>query len=159
MRIGFLFNHHTAYQGPSAAPHASGLSRRRPNVEVMRALKPKPARPAGNDKPTVMYAPHFDEHGSSWQKMGEAVLAFSKDNQTDDLIFAPHVALLRRRWRHGGRLPRGDRRRPNILNDTSSTATERGVQALLDILELPTAFANAAAEPSAVLPDLMTASP
>ncbi|MDH3660461.1 MAG: hypothetical protein OEU92_10610 [Alphaproteobacteria bacterium] len=94
-----------------------------PKFEVMRALKPKPERLFDNDKPTVVYAPHFDERVSSWQTMGEAVFAFFKDNRDYNLIFAPHVVLFKRRWRHGAKLPRGYRRCPNILIDTGSTAS------------------------------------
>jgi hypothetical protein len=94
-----------------------------PKFEVMRALKPKPARLFDNDKPTVVYAPHFDQLVSSWQTMGEAVLAFFKGNQDYNLIFAPHVVLFKRRWRHGAKLPRGYRRQPNILIDTGSAAS------------------------------------
>ncbi|MEZ5894892.1 MAG: hypothetical protein R3C40_06510 [Parvularculaceae bacterium] len=50
-----------------------------------------------NDRPTVVYNPHFSPDGSSWYSMGEAVLDYFAGNRDFNLIFAPHVMLFNRR--------------------------------------------------------------
>lgn len=50
-----------------------------------------------NDKPTVLYNPHFDPTLSSWYKDGEAVLDFFAKQDRYNLIFAPHVMLFTRK--------------------------------------------------------------
>lgn len=91
-----------------------------PKFEVMQKLKPEPERLFDNDNPTVVYAPHFDEHLSSWQTMGEAVLELFAGLPHYNLIVAPHVVLFKRSQRHKARMPRGYARRPNILIDKGS---------------------------------------
>lgn len=46
-----------------------------------------------NDRPVVLYNPHFRPTLSSWQKMGHAVLEFFAAQPLWNLIFAPHVRL------------------------------------------------------------------
>lgn len=64
-----------------------------------------------NDRPTVVYNPHFEPVLSSWFDMGEAVLDWFAAQDRFNLIFAPHVMLFKRRihasvehrrmrWRH-----------------------------------------------------------
>ncbi|MCA8889343.1 MAG: hypothetical protein KDA46_10970 [Parvularculaceae bacterium] len=50
-----------------------------------------------NDRPTVVYNPHFSPDWSSWYSMGEAVLDYFAGNRDFNLIFAPHVMLFNRR--------------------------------------------------------------
>jgi len=50
-----------------------------------------------NDKPVVLYNPHFDPYLSSWYKMGEAVLDFFARSESYNLIFAPHIMLFERK--------------------------------------------------------------
>jgi hypothetical protein len=42
-----------------------------PKFEAIQRPKPTPERLFDNDRPTVVYAPHFDERVSSWQTMGD----------------------------------------------------------------------------------------
>lgn len=89
------------------------------------------ARPRlfANDKPVVLYNPHFDPKLSSWYDMGRTVLDWFAEQDRYNLIFAPHVMLFRR-WLHGsveharlrftGGIPEVYRRYPNILIDTES---------------------------------------
>ena len=85
-------------------------------------MQHKPKRLFANDKPVVMYNPHFDQTVSSWQSVGLQVLDFFAGNQNYNLIFAPHVVLFKRNRRHYGFLPKKYYRIANILIDTDSTA-------------------------------------
>ncbi|TDU28933.1 hypothetical protein DFR24_3314 [Panacagrimonas perspica] len=46
-----------------------------------------------NDRPTVLYNPHFEPGLSSWPEHGMAVLDFFAASDRYNLIFAPHVRL------------------------------------------------------------------
>ncbi len=85
------------------------------------ASSPPPRFP--NRRPVVLYNPHFDARESSWQKQGLAVLDWFAAHAEYNLIFAPHVVLFRRAWRHHAWLPRRIRNAPNILVDTGSAAS------------------------------------
>tara|TARA_R110000787_G_scaffold176420_3_gene288612 strand:- start:1218 stop:2468 length:1251 start_codon:yes stop_codon:yes gene_type:complete len=50
-----------------------------------------------DDKPAVLYNPHFDPRLSSWYKFGEKILDFFAEQDDYNLIFAPHVMLFQRR--------------------------------------------------------------
>ena len=50
-----------------------------------------------NERPTVLYNPHFDPRLSSWYTMGEAVLGWFAQQSRYNLIVAPHVMLAQRR--------------------------------------------------------------
>ncbi|TNE61723.1 MAG: hypothetical protein EP335_14975 [Alphaproteobacteria bacterium] len=89
------------------------------------------ARLFDNDKPVVLYNPHFDPYLSSWYDMGPAILDYFAGNRDYNLVFAPHVMLMRRRlhtslsqkvvrWRHD--LDERFSHCPNILIDTGSPA-------------------------------------
>ena len=82
-----------------------------------------------NDKPIVLYNPHFDPKLSSWYDMGRPVLDWFAEQDRYNLVFAPHVMLYRRRLhasveharvRFTGSLSEVYRRYPNILIDTES---------------------------------------
>lgn len=92
-----------------------------------------PAAPApslfDNDRPTVVYNPHFEPLLSSWFDWGEAVLDWFAAQDRFNLIFAPHVMLFERRihasvehrrlrWRRD--LPDRYRGLPHMLIDTGS---------------------------------------
>ena len=82
-----------------------------------------------NDRPTVLYNPHFNPRLSSWYTEGRRVLQWFGAQDRFNLIFAPHVMLFKR-WLHitplHGRarlrpgVPRRFLRHPNILIDTGS---------------------------------------
>lgn len=46
-----------------------------------------------NDRPTVVYNPHFDPEYTSWDKEGIKVLEYFYSQDTFNLIFAPHLNL------------------------------------------------------------------
>ena len=50
-----------------------------------------------NDKPTVLYNPHFDPLLSSWFRFGEQILDHFAGQTDYNLIFAPHVMLFQRK--------------------------------------------------------------
>jgi hypothetical protein len=87
------------------------------------------ARLFDNDKPTVLYNPHFNPLLSSWYTAGEQVLEWFANQDRFNLIFAPHVMLFKRRI-HTSLIHRKSRIRsdipkrflgmPNILLDTGS---------------------------------------
>jgi hypothetical protein len=94
-----------------------------PKFEVVLGLKRKIPRLFDNDKPIVVYNPHFDRSQSSWGPMGLQVLEFFFNHREFNLIFAPHVVLFKRSLRHGAFLPGKYRLAPNIHVDTGSDAS------------------------------------
>lgn len=85
-----------------------------------------------NERPTVLYTPHFDPKYSSWYGWGASVLDYFAGNADCNLIFAPHVLLFRRHWHisnEGGwpkrtpPMPARFHHRQNILVDLGSTAS------------------------------------
>ncbi len=89
-----------------------------------------PARLFNNDKPVVLYNPHFDPLLSSWFSMGRQVLDFFTGHTEYNLVFAPHLMLFKRKLhasvehRHlrlTGTLADRYQSAPNILIDTSSS--------------------------------------
>jgi hypothetical protein len=93
-----------------------------PKFEVVRGLDSRPRRFFADDKPVVVYNPHFNQSVSSWRKMGLQVLEFFAENRDYNLIFAPHVVLFKRSIRHRASIPKTYRDIPNILIDTDSPA-------------------------------------
>lgn len=91
-----------------------------------------PPRLFDNDRPTVLYNPHFDPLLSSWYAMGEDVVAWFAGQADFNLVVAPHVMLAQRRvhasvehrvvrWRRD--VAARYRQRPNILVDMGSDAS------------------------------------
>ena len=93
-----------------------------PKFEAVRDTGRGGRRLFDNDNPVVVYNPHFDQRIGSWARMGRAVLDFFVAHPSYNLIFAPHLVLFRRRWRHRAALPDSYRRAPNVVIDTDSTA-------------------------------------
>ena len=56
-----------------------------------------PAKLFDNDKPTVLYNPHFDPLLSSWFRFGKQILDYFANQNDYNLIFAPHVMLFQRK--------------------------------------------------------------
>lgn len=82
-----------------------------------------------NDRPTVLYNPHFDPRLSSWYRMGLDVLDWFAAQDRFNLVFAPHVMLFKRRVHasaeHRGvrfrrDVPRRLRGLPHVRIDTGS---------------------------------------
>ncbi len=94
-----------------------------PKFDRVQALDHDTPRLFDNDRPVVLYNPHFKRAESSWYGMGLAVLEYFRSHPEYNLIFAPHVVLFARRWRHRARVPRRYRDCANILVDTGSQAS------------------------------------
>lgn len=84
---------------------------------------PRPARLFANDRPTVLYNPHFDSQVGSWREQGIAVLEWFAAQPGYNLMFAPHVVLFERPWRHAARVPKRLLRAPNLRFDPGSSAS------------------------------------
>ena len=95
-----------------------------PKFETLKAKVTSPPAPLfQNDRPTVLYNPHFSRNESSWTRMGRLVLDYFCNNQDFNLVFAPHVILYLRKWRHGAFSLDSYRGVPTIHIDTGSTAS------------------------------------
>lgn len=77
-----------------------------PKFDWLQTRRPG-ARLFDNDRPTVLYNPHFDPDLSSWPKLGGAVLDSFANSSRYNLIFAPHVRLFEPR--PGDRTPSFER--------------------------------------------------
>jgi len=64
-----------------------------PKFDVVDALRPVPLRLFTEDRPVVIYNPHFDPKLSSWPRWGPAILAAFAAQTRYNLIFAPHIRL------------------------------------------------------------------
>ena len=84
------------------------------NIAGNAAARPT-AKLFDNDRPVVVYNPHFDPHLSSWYDHGPAILHWFAGPGAGrfNLVFAPHVMLFRKRW-HISPEYRTVRRRPDI---------------------------------------------
>ncbi len=85
-----------------------------------------------NDRPTVLYNPHFDPRLSSWYRHGAAVLDFFYRSEAFNLVFAPHIMLFERLLHISleersvmirKRLPRRFHDCPHMLIDIGSPAS------------------------------------
>jgi hypothetical protein len=92
-------------------------------LEVFPSLARERPRLFDDDRPVVIYAPHFERGVSSWQTMGRDVLEFFASSDRYNLIFSPHILLFKRRLRHRARLRRGFAEFPNIHIDLGSLAS------------------------------------
>jgi len=66
-----------------------------------------------NDRPTVLYNPHYNPVLSSWYDHGNAILDWFSRQSNFNLIFAPHVMLMKRSI-HTSLLYRSTRVRPPV---------------------------------------------
>uniref|UniRef100_UPI0035C959F4 CDP-glycerol glycerophosphotransferase family protein n=1 Tax=uncultured Sphingomonas sp. TaxID=158754 RepID=UPI0035C959F4 len=88
-----------------------------------------------NDKPTVLYNPHFNPLLSSWYAHGEAILEWFAAQDALNLIFAPHVMLFKRRL-HTSLIHRTSRWRPDVparFRDHPSILIDTGSQRSIDM--------------------------
>lgn len=90
---------------------------------------PPPPKLFANDRPTVVYNPHFSPRLSSWYRDGLAILEYFYRSDRYNLIFAPHVMLFRKRWQisidrlridRPGSIPQRYLECPHLLIDTGS---------------------------------------
>lgn len=92
-----------------------------PKFEAATAARPMGWRPFADDRPVVLYNPHFSTLGS-WERFGGAVIHAFAEQDRYNLILAPHVRLLdgraaRARWAAVLAEAAGS---PRILVDTGS---------------------------------------
>lgn len=89
----------------------------------------KQPRLFADDKPVVLYNPHFNPLLSSWYRFGPALLRWFASQSRFNLVFAPHVmlhrrtvhtSLIHRRIAVRPPIPREAIRHPGILIDTGS---------------------------------------
>lgn len=73
-----------------------------PKLDAIPQVKPDLFK---NDKPVVVYNPHFSEPYSSWEKTGLQILEFFYNHTNFNLIFAPHLHLFQEG--KGGQDPAG----------------------------------------------------
>lgn len=99
-----------------------------PKFDTVSPAQPLPSL-FPEDRPTVLYNPHFDPRLSSWYAMGRHVIDWFAGQDRYNLIVAPHVMLFQRtihasvehavvRWRRS--IPDRFRHCPNIIVDTGS---------------------------------------
>ncbi|WP_324749504.1 CDP-glycerol glycerophosphotransferase family protein [Sphingomonas sp. LY54] len=62
-------------------------------MDFMRRLAAQRPRLFDNDRPTVLYAPHFRQPLSSWERFGREVIAAFAAQERYNLVVAPHVRL------------------------------------------------------------------
>ncbi|WP_293369492.1 hypothetical protein [Nevskia sp.] len=67
-----------------------------PKFDLVSRLDARRERLFANDRPTVLYNPHFEPGLSSWPRDGFAVLDFFAEQSDWNLIFAPHIRLFDR---------------------------------------------------------------
>lgn len=102
-----------------------------PKFDAVHAFtRPRP-RLFENDKPVVLYNPHFSPALSSWFNMGTAILDYFCQSDKYNLIFAPHVMLFKRKLHLAldkpaiglaSKIPARYYKCKNILIDTGSMA-------------------------------------
>jgi len=98
-------------------------------------------RPFKNQRPIVLYNPHFDPYLSSWFTLGEDVLDYFANNQEFNLIFAPHVMLYKRRI-HTSLTNRVVRWRKDIaerFKDCDNILVDTGSPACMDMTHIRSA--------------------
>jgi hypothetical protein len=81
-----------------------------------------PVRLFDNDRPTVLYNPHFNPLLSSWYSVGRRVLEWFAGQERFNLIFAPHVMLFKRLL-HTSIIHRKARLRPRLPKQPLNSAT------------------------------------
>lgn len=88
-----------------------------------------------NDRPTVLYAPHFNSKLSSWYDWGGSILDFFIHSPDYNLIFAPHVLMYQRRWHISteGGLPRRTPSIPDAARNASNILVDPGSIASIDM--------------------------
>lgn len=67
-----------------------------PKFDLVARLDARRQKLFANDRPTVLYNPHFESGLSSWPRDGFAVLDFFARQDDWNLIFAPHIRLFDR---------------------------------------------------------------
>ena len=66
-----------------------------PKFDLVDALQPRAPRLFADDRPVVLYNPHFSAELGSWRKWGARILRTFAEQDRFNLIFAPHLRLFR----------------------------------------------------------------
>lgn len=91
-----------------------------PKFEVLEKLNSETPQLFTNNRPIVLYNPHFNNQQSSWLKQGRDVLNFFAKSDIYNLIFAPHARLFKHKECHGNIDTDGFVDYPHILIDKGS---------------------------------------
>ena len=91
-----------------------------PKFEVLEKLNPTVPQLFDNERPTIVYVPHFHRKQSSWISMGAQILSFFKNSKKYNVIFAPHARLFKHIRNHDNIKLDEFENIPNILIDTGS---------------------------------------
>ncbi|MCP1203359.1 sensor domain-containing protein [Acetobacter oryzoeni] len=88
--------------------------------DMVHRMRHRTLRLFNNNRPTVLYNPHFNTRLSSWPKMGLNVLAHFANQDRYNLIFAPHYRLFDNKKAEALQLERAFGHYPHMLIDTGS---------------------------------------
>lgn len=91
--------------------------------DIVERLQKKRSRLFDNDKPIVLYNPHFSRNLTSWYLFGEAILNYFANQDRYNLICAPHYRLFNSHQKQGKALTKRFAQYSNILIDTGSTSS------------------------------------
>lgn len=89
--------------------------------DMVRRLQPTRSRLFANDRPTVLYNPHFSRGLSSWPRFGLNVLDHFARQDRYNLVFAPHYRLFDTHRKEVEQLKRAYGHHEHMLIDTGST--------------------------------------
>ncbi|MCH4021777.1 MAG: sensor domain-containing protein [Acetobacter sp.] len=88
--------------------------------DMVRRLQPSRPRLFDNDRPTILYNPHFSRRLSSWPRFGLNILNHFANQNQYNLIFAPHYRLFDNNRKEVEQLHNRFDGHPNILIDPGS---------------------------------------
>ncbi|EHH69460.1 hypothetical protein [Gluconobacter morbifer] len=88
--------------------------------DLVRRLEAHRPKLFDNDRPTILYNPHFLKRFSSWSSMGPRILEFFAHQDRYNLIFAPHFRLFDNRRKEGEALKQEYGRFPHMIIDPGS---------------------------------------
>lgn len=91
-----------------------------PKFDIIRRMGRHRARLFDNERPTILYNPHFSTKLSSWSAFGEEILAYFAQQDRYNLIFAPHYRLFDKKRAAGASLVQRFSACPHMLIDPGS---------------------------------------
>lgn len=89
--------------------------------DMVRRMRSTSSRLFNNNRPTILYNPHFNARLSSWPNMGLNILSHFANQDRYNLIFAPHYRLFDNRRTEAAQLKRAFGGHPHMIVDTGST--------------------------------------
>lgn len=87
---------------------------------LRRMGKLQPRRLFGNDRPTILYNPHFHPRRGSWERFGRALIRMVEEDGSFNLVVAPHKRLFAGTRRSAGAALEALSHPDRLLVDTSS---------------------------------------